>query len=61
MNIPNFEKPFILGVEACEYGFSAVLTLEYHTNKYFIVYASRTLSVGERKYAATEGETLAIV
>ncbi|CAF1437675.1 unnamed protein product, partial [Didymodactylos carnosus] len=59
MNTPNFEKPFILELDACEYGFGAVLTQEYDTKKYVIVYASRTLA--ERKYDATEREALAIV
>ena len=61
MNTPNFEQPFILELDACEYGLGAVLTQEYDNNKYVIAYASRTLSPAERKYAATEREALAIV
>lgn len=61
MNTPNFEAPFILELDACEYGLGAVLTQEYENQKYVIAYASRTLSSPERKYGATEREALAIV
>ncbi|CAF5170284.1 unnamed protein product [Rotaria magnacalcarata] len=33
MNTPNFEQPFILELEACEYGVGAVLTQEYEEKK----------------------------
>ncbi|CAF4944880.1 unnamed protein product, partial [Rotaria socialis] len=61
MNTPNFEQPFILELDACEYGVGAVLTQEYEEKKYVIAYASRTLSTAERNYGATEREALAIV
>ena len=61
MNTPNFNYPFILELDACEYGLGAVLTQEYEEKKYVIAYASRTLSTAERKYGATEREGLAIV
>ncbi|CAF3221850.1 unnamed protein product [Rotaria sp. Silwood2] len=61
MNTPNFEQPFILELDACEYGLGAILTQEYDGKKYVIAYASRTLSTAERKYGATEREALAIV
>ena len=60
MNTPNFEQPFILELDACEYGLGAILTQEYDGKKYVIAYASRTLSTAERRYAATEREALAI-
>ncbi|CAF4286876.1 unnamed protein product, partial [Rotaria sordida] len=44
MNTPNFEQPFILEVDAFEYGLSTILTQEYDDKKYVIAYASRTLS-----------------
>jgi hypothetical protein len=61
MNTPKFDQPFILELDACDYGLGAVLTQEYDGNKYVIAYASRTLSATERKYGATEKEGLAIV
>lgn len=61
MNTPNFNQPFILELDACEYGLGAVLTQEYDDKKHVIAYASRTLSTAERKYGATEKEALAIV
>ena len=61
MNTPNFEQPFILELDACEYGLGAVLAQEYNENKYVVAYASRTLSTIERKYGDTEREALAIV
>ena len=61
MNTPNFAQPFILELDACEYGLGAVLVQEYDDKKYVIAYGSRTLSNAERKYGATEREALAIV
>ena len=61
MNTPNFNEPFILELDACEYGLGAILTQEYDHNKYVIAYASRTLCAAERNYGATEREALAIV
>ena len=61
MSTPNFDQPFILELDACEYGLGAILTQEYDDKKYVIAYASRTLSTIERKYGATEREALAIV
>lgn len=61
MDTPNFEQPFILELDACEYGLGAVLNQEFDGKKFVIAYASRTLSSAERKYSATEREALAIV
>jgi hypothetical protein len=61
MSTPNFNEPFILELDACEYGLGAVLAQEYDKRKFVIAYASRTLSPPERNYSATEREALAIV
>ncbi|CAF1521526.1 unnamed protein product [Adineta ricciae] len=61
MATPNFNEPFILELDACEYGLGAVLAQEYDKRKFVIAYASRTLSTSERNYSATEREALAIV
>ena len=61
MSTPNFKEPFILELDACEYGLGAVLAQEYNKRKFVISYASKTLSTAERNYSATEREALAIV
>ena len=61
MNTPNFEHPFILEIDACEYGLRALLSQQYDNHKYVIAYVSRTLSAAERKYGATESEALAVL
>lgn len=61
MRAPNFSYPFILELDACEYGIGCVLTQEYDRLKYVIAYASRTLTTAERNYSAVEREALAIV
>ena len=61
MHSYNFSFPFILELDACEYGIGSVLTQEYDNHKYVIAYACRTLSTAERKYSSVEREALAIV
>jgi hypothetical protein len=61
MSTPNFDEPFILELDACEYGLGVVLAQEYNKQKFVIAYASRTLCPAERNYGATEREALAIV
>ena len=61
MQPPNFLHPFILELDACEYGIGCVLTQEYNSKKHVIAYASRTLSSAERNYSSVEREALAIV
>ena len=61
MQPPNFSYPFILELDACEYGIGSILTQEYDNRKYVVAYASRILSAAERKYSSVEREALAIV
>ncbi|CAF2018202.1 unnamed protein product [Rotaria magnacalcarata] len=61
MQAPNFSYPFILELNACEYGIGCVLSQEYDNKLSVIAYASRTLIPAERKYSAVEREALAIV
>ncbi|CAF1339961.1 unnamed protein product, partial [Rotaria magnacalcarata] len=61
MHSPNFSFPFILELDACEYGIGCILTQEYNDRKYLISYASRTLCTAERNYSSVECEALAIV
>ena len=60
LRAPNFNEPFILELDACDYGLGAVLTQEYDNKKFVIAYASRTQTAAERNYFATEKEALAI-
>ncbi|CAM4965247.1 unnamed protein product [Rotaria socialis] len=61
MHSPNFSFPFILELDACEYGIGCILTQEYNDRKHVISYASRTLCAAERNYSSVEREALAIV
>ena len=58
MQPPNFLYPFILELDACEYGIGSILTQEYDNRKYVVAYASRTLSAAERKYSSVKREAL---
>jgi hypothetical protein len=60
LRAPNFNEPFILEVDACDYGLGAVLTQEYDNKKFVVAYASRTQTAAERNYFPTEKEALAI-
>ncbi|CAF1393237.1 unnamed protein product, partial [Rotaria sp. Silwood1] len=60
LRAPNFNEPFILETDACDYGLGAVLTQEYDNKKFVIAYASRTQTTAERNYFPTEKEALAI-
>ncbi|CAF2263104.1 unnamed protein product [Rotaria magnacalcarata] len=61
MQAPIFSYPFILELDACEYGIGCVLSQEYDNKISVIAYASRTLNPAERKYSAVEREAFAIV
>ena len=60
LRAPNFDQPFILELDACDYGLGVVLTQEYDNGKFVIAYASRTQTAAERNYSPTEKEALAI-
>ncbi|CAF1330915.1 unnamed protein product [Rotaria sp. Silwood1] len=60
LRAPNFNEPFILETDACDYGLGTVLTQEYDNKKFVIAYASRTQTAAERNYFPTEKEALAI-
>ena len=59
---PNFEKPFILYMDASSEGIRAVLHQKDDQGKeHIIVCASRALNQHEKNYPITEKECLAIV
>ncbi|CAF3358581.1 unnamed protein product [Rotaria socialis] len=63
---PQFDKPFILQLDASDVGLSAILAQKLVDDdgvhrEHVIGYASRTLSASERKFSPTERECLAIV
>ncbi|CAF1123382.1 unnamed protein product, partial [Didymodactylos carnosus] len=63
ISYPDFNHPFILQLDAFDYGLGAVLAQKVPPDgeEHVIAYASRTLNESERKYSATERECLAIV
>ena len=61
MAYPNFHQPFTVSADASDHGLGAVLSQEQGGASRAIVYASRSLTKGERNYSATKKELLAIV
>ncbi|KRZ01755.1 Retrovirus-related Pol polyprotein from transposon, partial [Trichinella zimbabwensis] len=59
---PNFDRPFLLDVDASEDAIGAVLSQQDERDPPVVVaYASRSLSRAERSYCATRREMLALV
>lgn len=58
---PNFDYPFIVQTDACDYGLGAVLCQRMDNDEFVIQYACRTLQAAERKWCTREKEALAIV
>ena len=59
---PNFEKEYVLWIDASEKGFGAVLEQEHDDGKQHpIAYVSRATNTAEQKYAPTELEIAALV
>lgn len=60
INIPNFEKEFILYTDASGYGIGAILMQEENGKELILEYASRSLTKEEKNYGISEKEALAI-
>ena len=61
LQLPNFQKTFILRTDASDTGIGAVLLQEEEDFKLPVAYASRKLLPREQQYAVIERECLAIV
>ena len=59
--LPNSKNPFVLAIDFSYDGMGMVLSQIQEGKEKVIGYYSRSLSPGEKKYAATEGECAAIV
>jgi hypothetical protein len=58
---PEFDKPFILSVDASNYASSAILSKEHGGKERPLSFASRILNKHEFNYSVTEKELLAVV
>jgi transposase InsO family protein len=58
---PDWNKPFILRTDACDYGIGAVLLQDNDTALLPVVHISRSLTESERKWSIVEKEAFAIV
>lgn len=61
LHIPDFEKEFVLQTDASDIGISAILSQYHGTALAPIGYASRSLTVGERKTSIFDREGLAVI
>ena len=61
LKAPDFTKPFILQVDACDDGIGAVLLQEFNGERHPICYHSAKLKTHQRPYATVEKEALALI
>ena len=59
LSLPENDGTYILDTDACDTGLGAVLSQIQSGEEKVIAYASRTMSVAERKYETTRKELLA--
>ena len=58
---PDWNRPFLVHTDWCKNGIGAVLSQEVDGVERVVCYASRSLKEHEKKYAAYEGECLAVI
>ena len=61
LQVPNFEKPFVLVTDASDLGISAVLNQKVGDDLAPVSYYSRMLTPAEENYSTYEKECLAVV
>ena len=61
LQLPNFDKPFVLQVDASDLGIGAALLQDYDGTLMPVAFASRKLSPRERRFAVIEKECLAVI
>lgn len=61
LSCPDFNRPFVVQVDASDQGLGASLTQTVEGRERVIAFASRLLSDSERKFTVTEIECLALV
>lgn len=61
LSCPDFTQPFILQVDASDFGLGAALSQRIDKNEIIVAFASRLLSESEKKFTVTEKECLAMV
>ena len=61
LRCPDFNLPFKLYTDACDYGIGAVLAQDAPDGEVVVAYASRLLKSSELKYAVLQKEALGIV
>lgn len=58
---PDFSKPFVIQCDASDVGLGAVLYQECDGLEHPVAYASRSLTISERKWSVTERELIAVI
>ena len=61
LKAPDFTKPFILQVDACDDGVGAVLLQEFNGERHPICYYSAKLKPHQRPYSTVEKEALSLI
>lgn len=58
---PDFNKPFTIQTDACQYAISGVIALNNNGQDYVIAYTSRTLTKSDVNYDIIQKECLAVI